>query len=429
MQPPGAGRASRGRVMTAQSKSAAPPLTGGVMLVATLIAIYAVSQFLRNSVGVIAPDLADEIHLSAGEIGLLSSAYFFSFALVQLPLGIALDRFGPKRCLVVCVALTLIGILVFAWARNGASLIAGRILLGLGCSAFLMAPLAIYARRFPPERFATLAGLQLGISAIGTLAATAPLGWSAATIGWRETFLIVAAITLSFGALIVGVVPGDATTADGRRRETVQQSIAGILAVMRTPNVWRVFLVNLTSYSSFALVVGLWGGPYLAHNYGYGLTERGDLLLIGALAQVLGAVAWGPTDRLFGGYKRPVLIGATATAAALAFLAIAGTLPVSGLVVWFAVFGAASGYLPVIIAHGRSLLAPELVGRGLTLFNMGSIGGVFISQAISGVVIQLFPAEGGVYPLNAYRAVFALQAVFLAIACAVYFTTKERARS
>jgi hypothetical protein len=290
-----------------------------------------------------------------------------------------------------------------------------------------MAPLAIYARRFPPERFATLAGLQLGISAVGTLAATAPLGWSAATIGWRTTFFVVAGVTLTFGVLSVAVVPGDVTNSGGRR-ETVRESIAGILAVMRTPNVWRVFFVNLTSYSSFALVVGLWGGPYLAHNYGYGLTERGDLLLIGALAQVLSAVAWGPTDRLFGGYKRPVLIGGIATAATLAFLAAAGTLPVSGLVVWFAVFGAASGYLPVIIAHGRSLLAPELVGRGLTLFNMGSIGGVFISQAVSGAVIQLFPAEGGVYPLNAYRAVFALQALFLAIACAVYLTMKERPR-
>src|SRR3954454_20020052 len=167
---------------------------GVVALVGTLAAIYLVSQFLRNSVGVIAPDLAREMRLSAGEIGLLSSAYFFSFAAAQVPLGIAIDRYGPRRCMLACAAIAFLGTFVFAVATTSAGLIAARILMGLGSSCYLMAPLALYARRFAPERFTMLAGIQMGIGSIGTLLVTAPLAWASAEFGWRMTFLFVAAL-------------------------------------------------------------------------------------------------------------------------------------------------------------------------------------------------------------------------------------------
>src|SRR5919198_457520 len=89
---------------------------GVIALVGALIAIYMISQFLRSSIGVIAPDLAAELALSAVEIGILSSSFFFAFALVQLPLGVAMDRFGPKACLLVCAAVTVLGAVLFATA-------------------------------------------------------------------------------------------------------------------------------------------------------------------------------------------------------------------------------------------------------------------------------------------------------------------------
>src|ERR1044072_1075705 len=124
-----------------------------ILLVGTLAAIYLVSQFLRNSVGVIAPDLAREIGLGAAEIGLLSSAFFFSFAAAQIPLGIALDRYGPKRCMLLCAAVALLGTVLFALATTPTGLVTARILMGLGSSCYLMAPLALSARRLPPHGF------------------------------------------------------------------------------------------------------------------------------------------------------------------------------------------------------------------------------------------------------------------------------------
>jgi MFS family permease len=405
-------------------------------LVGALIAIYMISQFLRSSIGVIAPDLAAELSLSAVEVGVLSSSFFFAFALVQLPLGMAMDRFGPKACLLVCGAVTVLGAVLFASAATARDLIAARILLGLGCCASFMAPLAIYAGRFPPERFAMLAGLQLGIGSIGTLLATAPLAFAAATIGWRGSFLAIAGITCLTGLWIAVGVRDKATRAPSATAlgavapsasapESLADSVAGIGEVLRTPSVARLFLVNLTGYSSFALVVGLWGGPYLTHVYGYDLKGRGDVLFVAAVAQIVGSLMWGPMDRLFGSHKRPVLLGAGLTAAALGTVAVFGTLASPLLVLWFVALGFLTAYTPVMIAHGKSLFPPHLIGRGMTVLNMGTMGGVFLAQTVSGMVLDVYPTVGGVYPVEAYRLLFGLQAGFVLVSCLVYLGARD----
>jgi MFS family permease len=195
---------------------------------------------------------------------------------------------------------------------------------------------------------------------------------------------------------------------------------------MRTPSVGRLFAMNLVAYSTFGLVVGLWGAPYLTHIYGYSLEERGSFLLIPVLTQIAGSMLWGPMDRVVGSHKLPILIGAGTTAAALGYLALAGTLGPVMLVLWFAAFGFLTAFGPLLIAHGKALFPTHLIGRGLTVLNMGSMGGVFLAQAVSGFVIELFPtASDGSYELTAYRVVFALQAVFILLACLVYFGSRD----
>jgi MFS family permease len=399
----------------------------GVAAAVALVSIYIVSQFLRNSVGVIAPDLAAEIGLSAAEIGTLSSAFFLSFAAVQIPLGMALDRFGPRRCLLVCTAIAVVGSVMFALAPSPGGLIVARALQGMGASASLVAPLAVYARRFPPERFATLAGLQVGLGTIGTLIATAPLAFSTTVIGWRGSFLVVAAITGVIGLVLAVTVKDDDDAAPHSRPATLAESASGLLEVLRTPSIGRLFIMNMVAYSSFASIIGLWGAPYLTHVYGYDLEERGSFLLIPVLAQIIGSLLWGPTDRLAGGHKLPVLLGASATAAALAYLAIAGTVaPPAALIAWFAAFGFLCAYGVVLIAHGKALFALHLVGRALTVLNIGSMGGVFVAQIVSGFVIGLFPtAPDGAYPLDAYRLVFGLQAAFILLGSLVYLGSRD----
>lgn len=410
--------------MTVTADRQAAPAAAAIALFATLVAAYLVSQFLRNSIGVIAPDIAAEMRIPAAEIGVLSSAFFFAFAAVQLPLGVAIDRFGPKRCMLVCTAIVIASALMFALGRTPAELTAARIVMGVGTSCYLIAPLALYAQRFSPERFAMLAGLHMGVGTLGTLLATAPLAYVAAAIGWRAAFVGVAAVMGVVG-LAMALVVREPEPAAPARRETLGESILGIRAAMRIPSVGRLFLMQMATYSSFVLFAGLWGGPYLSHVYGYDLKARGALLLVPAVAQIAGLTLYGWSDRVFGGYRAPIAIGAFVTAGFFALLAASGVLATGSLLVWMVGFGAFAGFTPVVIAHGKSLFPRKLVGRGMTLLNMGSMGGVFVSQSVSGLAIDLFAATDGVYPLASYRLVFALQATFLVVAAAVYLTARD----
>ena len=413
----------------ASTRRSAEPMRAAAVLVGILGCIYGISQFLRNSVGVIAPDLASELDLSASQIGLLSSAFFFSFAAAQIPLGIALDRYGPRRCMLFCAAIAVAGALIFAYAPSPGWLIAARILMGLGSSCYLMAPLALYAKRFPPDRFATLVGFQIGLGSLGTLLATAPFAFAAATVGWRASFVIVTAIMVAATLVIAMVVPRDDSPEVPKSPESLLDSLAGTLEAVRTPSFWPVFMLQLTAYSSFVLVVGLWGGPYLTHVYGYSLTERGNMLLVAVVAQVIGSFLWGLSDRLFNSYKIPVLTGSLLTAGLMALAAIVGVFSPVGLLLWYITLGGLTAYLTVLIAHGKSLFAPNLVGRGLTLFNMATMGGVFLTQAVSGMIIDLFPQVNGGYSVNAYRTVFAVQAVCILLGCLAYSRSRDPRRS
>jgi predicted MFS family arabinose efflux permease len=397
-----------------------------LVLIAGLVAIYAISQFLRNSIGVIASDLARELDMSAGQVGLLSSTFFFSFAAAQIPVGIAIDRYGPKRTMLATATLAVLGTALFALAPSPTALVGGRILMGLGCSTFLMAPLAIYARRFPPERFAGLTSLQMGFANLGTLVATAPLAASAATIGWRPSFLIVAALSAAVALALIWVVPRD--DASGRPRETWSEAFRGVATAMGTASFWPVFFAHLTAYSAFATVIGLWAGPWLSDVYGLPLEARGGFLLLGAVAQIVGLLVWGKAQRIWRGHKAPVLIGGVATVLLLAVAAVA-PLGLQGVTVWLIAFGFAAAFTPILTAHGKALFPPTLTGRGITLMNIGAIGGTFLSQSVTGQLIDwVGRGQDGRYPAEGYQLVFASLAGWLLLSLLFYAASRDPAR-
>jgi MFS family permease len=387
-------------------------------LIAVLVSAYAISQFLRNSIGVIAGDLSHELALTATQTGLLSSAFFLSFAAAQIPVGIAIDRYGPKRTMLATAVLAVAGTALFALAPSAPVLIAARVVMGLGCSTFFMAPLVIYARRFPPERFAALASLQMGLANIGTLAATAPLAVSAAHVGWRGSFLAVAALAVAVALLIAWVVPKDADA--GPERESWGEALRGVMAAVKVRSFWRLFFVQLTVYSSFATVVGLWGGPWLTDVHGADAATKGNILLLGASAQMGGLLLWGALDRFWGSHKKPVFIGAGTT---VVLLSVVAFLPLSlpSATLWFVVFGLFIAITPILTAHGKSLFPRALTGRGITLMNIATIGGAFLSQSVTGLLMDLVGRqESGAYPPEGYRLVFAALGGWLLLSLVFY---------
>ena len=415
---------------TDQSDSHGDHVGSAALLVASLVGIYIISQFFRSSTGVIGPDLAREFRLDAAQLSLLSSLFFLSFAAAQIPLGIAIDRFGPKAAMLATAVILIASTLMFALAENFFVLAAARLLLGVGCCSYLMAPLAIYAERFTPQRFATMVGVQLGGGSLGMLAATKPLASITAIFGWRAAFLGVAAFAALMTLFVFLFVQEGAKGRAARqaRSETFGQALRGVARASRVDSFWRLFFMQAASYSAFAAILGLWGGPWLAQTYGLSLTDRGFYLLVFAIFQIGGLFALGPTDSWFSSYKKPSLMMAT-FALALAALAAVYPLPMGALGFFFAAYGFALGFFPLLTAHGKSLFPPELIGRGMTLLNMGTIGGVFVQQTVTAWVVEMFGSTmvDGVktYPPAAYHAVFAVIAIELALALLFYFGARD----
>jgi predicted MFS family arabinose efflux permease len=327
--------------------------------------------------------------------------------------------------------LAIAGCVVFALGPDLNTLVLGRVLMALGCSSFYVAPLAIYSRWFKPKYFSTVVGVQLGLSGLGLLAATSPLAFATATIGWRWSFVIVAVLAGISGLIVLWWVSDDPPGAPQpvHKKETFIESLRGLLVVTRTPSFWPIFAMFVSNYAVMITILGLWGGPYLAHVYGHDLETRGFYLLVLAISSTVSVFIWGPADRLFGSYRTPILLGAGLTLVMLVWIAYVGKMSEGLLLVWFALYGLVTGFAPVITAQGRSLFPPQLVGRGLTLFNLATMGGVFLFQTAMGAVIEYMAPNQTIYPLAAYQAAFWLLAVLLAISIGCYLLARDRGRS
>ncbi len=406
-------------------------LRAGFWLVAVLSTAQLVSQFLRSSISVIGPNLVTELNLSAAGLALLSSSFFLAFAVAQIPVGMLIDRFGPRVTMLWSTVLAVAGCVVFALGSDLNTLVFGRVLMALGCSSFYVAPLAIYSRWFQPQYFSTVTGIQLGLSGFGLLAATSPLAFAASTIGWRPSFIIVGVLAALSGLIVLWWVSDDppGVPAPEYKKENLAESLRGLVVVSRTPSFWPIFAMFCTNYAVVITILGLWGGPYLAHVYGYDLETRGFYLLVLALSSMTAAFAWGAADRVFGSYRMPVLIGAVLTLAMLIWISLAGKMSPGMLFVWFLLYGLVTGYPPLLVGQARSMFPRELVGRGLTLLNLATMGGVFFFQFSTGAVIEWIAPNQTVYPLVAYQAAFGLQAILLAVSIGCYLLARDPNRS
>ena len=396
-----------------------------ILLVAACCFSYVISQFLRNSIGVIAPDLSQEFGIDPSRLGLLSGVFFFAFGIVQLPLGICLDRFGARYTMMLCLGVATLACCLFAVSDGFADMLTARILMGLGCAPLLMGPMLLYSRWFSRERFAGISGFHLAVGNLGAIGATAPLAWAADTIGWRGAFWALALFSLLMAWVVMTFIRDAPPGAPPRRKEDWGQAFRGLREVLSHTGARRILPLSLAGYASFITLLGLWISPYLADVHGFALEARGDALLLISLAHACGILLWSPVDRWANSRKYPVLCGVAVSVALMFSLAVLPN-PSSRFVIGvFVLLGAASAYIPVLLAHGRSMFGDHLTGRAITLFNMGNIMGVFLLQSLSGEVLELL-LDASWAAESAYRAVFALLAGLLLLAGLVYASTEDR---
>lgn len=382
---------------------------------AVLCLAYVLSQFFRAFLAVLSQVLAADIGAGADDLAFASGLWFLSFAAMQLPVGWALDKIGPRRTASVLLLLGGAGgAAVFALATLPWHIAAAMFLIGIGCSPVLMASYYIFAREYPPAQFATLAALMLGVGSAGNLVASYPTALAVELIGWRETLAGLAVVSALVAAGIW------ATVKDPAKVETDEKG--SVLDLFLMPALWPIMAIMFVNYMPSGALRGLWAGPYFADVHGLSTTQTGMVTLVMGVAMIAGTLTYGPLDKRLGTRKWLVFGGNAFGCAALFLLAACAAGPVWLAVVLIALVGFSGAAFPVIIAHGRAFVPAHLAGRGVTLLNLFGIGGVGIMQFASGRLHGSLAETGAVLP---YQALFALFGGVLALGCAIYLFSKD----
>lgn len=384
-----------------------------------LLVAYVLSQFYRAFLAVMAPELAADLGASTEDLADASGYWFLAFAAMQIPVGWALDRIGPRRTASVLLALGGGGgAALFALADGPGAIKLAMILIGIGCSPVLMASYFIFARVYAPKVFATLAGAVIGIGSLGNLASALPLALAMEAFGWRGTIWALAGVTLlTAGALLVFV----------RDPERIDHAEAkgSVLSLLAMPALWPIIALTAVNYAPAAGVRGLWAGPYLADVFSSEAAMVGTATLIMGGAMVLGNFAYGPLDRMFGTRKWVAFAGNAASVACLGALALMPQAGLGAAVLLLAAIGLFGSSYPLLMAHGRAFFPAHLTGRGVTLMNLFSIGGVGVMQFVSGTVHGAALAANPGAPEAAYGTLFAVYAGVLAVGLMAYLFSRD----
>lgn len=385
----------------------------------SLVLAYMLSQFYRAFLAVLAPVLQDQVGAGPGDLALSSGLWFIAFALMQLPVGAALDRFGPRRTVAWLMAVGGAGgAVIFAMADAPWHLHLAMTALGIGCSPALMGPYFIFAREYPPASFGMLAGVLVGFGSLGNILGASPLVWVIEAAGWRQTLWGLAAVTLMVAALVMAAVRDPARLGAGHPQGSIGQ-------ILRLRALWFIVPLFGVNYAVTAAIRGLWAAPWLEQVHGADATQIGRVTLAMGLAMVAGSFAVGPAARLAGSARRATMLFSAVMIVTLAVMWQAPALPLPTVTALLVVLGFFGSAYPLLMAHGRSFLPPHLVGRGMTFLNMISIGGVGVMQFASRPVYAA--AQGAYAPAQAFAMLWLFFLIPLAIGFLLYFLTPEAA--
>ncbi len=379
---------------------------------------------------VISPWLIDELALRAAQLGAMSAAFFYSFSVTQIPIGIFLDRVGARRSMTLLSLLAVAGSLIFAWSDSYLGLVAGRVLLGVGMACNLMGTLKLLTVWFPPNRFATLTTLVVSIGTAGNLLASTPLVLLSQAVGWRMTFVLFAAVNLALTILFFLLVsdhpPGSKPAVNGYDGPSVGQILASIGRLMSGRDYWIISLATFCRYGVFAAVQALWAGPFLMIGLKMDKVMAGNLLLVMNLALIIGGPVWGYiSDKILGRRKEVVMAGLAGLAGCLAGLAVqdkGANLLVLGAI--FAGCGFFSSAGMIMYAHIKELVPIDKAGAAMTGINLFTMAGAAVFLQGLGRMMQHFFPHSAMEP-KAFRTAFILCGVCLGLIFFLYSRTGE----
>jgi MFS family permease len=382
-------------------------------MVLTLCTAFALSQAYRTVGAIMAGPLQAEFGLTAQALGLFSGSFHFAFGAMQLFMGVGIDLHGVRRTVLTAFPLAIAGALLSTLSTNFALLIAGQVLIGVGCAPAFLVCTVFIARHFPAARFASVSGLVLGIGGLGMLLTGTPLAWLVEARSWRMGFAVLAvASALAWLSILLWVrePARDAT----RQKESPLSALRQFGVLFAMPHTLGILLLGAVTYAAFISLRGLWLGPLLIERYGYSLVQSGNVALIVSVVSLFGPPLFGRLDR-DGPARRRRIVACCAVYAAL--FATIGVFHAAWIDIGCAILiGLLSGFIVWEYADVRVAYPAALTGRAMAVFTMAMFLGVALMQWLTGVAASVAQSQG----VEPYTAVLAAIAALLVAGCAAF---------
>ena len=375
-------------------------------------AAYCLSALVRAIIATLSPVLSQEFSLQSRDLGLLAGGYFLGFAATQLPLGTWLDKHGPKRVIVCFLVVAVLGCLVFSIATSFSGLLVGRVLIGMGVSACLMAPLSGFRRWLDTPSLLRANSWMLMSGSLGMLASTLPVQWLLPLVGWRALFWGLAGLVFLAMLVIAFVVPKWALDTD-----TPADTAPGYAEIWKSRYFQKLSPLAFFNYGGLVAVQTLWAGPWMVKVAGYTPLEAATGLFYINAVMLLTFWSWGLMNPYLAkaGWHTDRLLawGVPFSLVALAANIVGGAS--TGWVGW-ALFCVASTVISLSQPSVGMAFKPALAGRALSAFNLVIFSGVFTVQWGIGLLVDAFAALG-LAQIASFQAAFS---VFLCCCIAAY---------
>lgn len=409
-------------------------LKGALAIRAFLTFAYAyfLSYAFRSINAVIGPELRIDLSLSNADLGLLSAAYFLAFAALQLPLGIWLDKYGPRRTESALLLIAAAGAAIFATSESLAGLWTGRALIGIGVAGCLMAPLKAYRLWFPPERQAQLASWMLVAGTSGALASTVPVSAAMGVVGWRGVFWIMCGMILLASSAVFFLLKepearhqAPPAAPGGARAGATYASIFG------DPFFRRMAILAAVNLATFSSLQTLWAGPWLVTVLGMETGEAARVLFVFNLTLLFGYLLvgwWAPRHISYGAGTGVPALRVGLAGLCLSLLVQAALIAFPYAWSWaFWLLLAVSMTVTTLVQTRVSLHFPAAsAGRANSAYNLTQFAGAFVIQWGIGVLADAFAGYGSA---NAMRLAFAVNLGVQALALLAFVLLNRRARA
>jgi MFS family permease len=380
---------------------------------------FVISMFYRCSTAVISPALVNDLSMTSTQLSHLSAAFYYAFALAQIPLGVALDRIGPRRTMMFLAAAAVGGAVAFASARSVEHLILARALLGIGMCGNMMVLMTLLAAWFPVNRFAFLSGLAISVGALGNLIAATPLALLTVSIGWRASFLLFAAINAVVVTTFI-LVAKDSPNGEGADLPKPQSLVTGLSRLIHMYSYWAISMTGFVRYGYYAALQSLWFGPFLITGMSLNEIQAGNALLALGIGYMVGLPFWGRISDKIAKTRKWVVLPTLMffCLVSASFLLWNQSVPYAVILLTFFVLGFTNAPGQILYAHIKELLPTNMIAQAMTSVNLFTMLGVGAMIHVLGYFLVDDPSK--LVDVASFQPLWIVGVIALTIVCALY---------